>query len=121
MPRNFGLTSRPGAGAVDRPAGSIAPGGWRNSNSVVPVQGSSRSPVHYGAPMRRILSWPVLGQSHDAADDHPNPQHDEEHLDRQRRPADAWQLHLHPLLLGLSIALGVWLVWLRFFDLFEFE
>ena len=46
--RNFGLTSRPGAGAVDRPAGSIAPGGWRNSIDSVGlcegVQGGNAGP-----------------------------------------------------------------------------
>jgi len=146
------MKSRPGAGADDRPAGSIAPGGWRNSDSysdggvesrhagpklgtserqakasphagragmpertsgraekhqqagVAPgpsethsvPERSSRAPVHYGAPMRRILSWPVLGQRPKPANDHYNSEPDEERHDRQPRPCDAWQLHLHP-------------------------
>jgi len=179
MPRNFGLTSRPGAGAVDRPAGSIAPRGWRNLEIQLPAAGitsvglregrslsesepavhgpgvhSNRSRFtspaliqflssdggvesrhaarrsarggaviatvaagseagvapgpsdsiqstvanasspsrHYGAPMRRILSQPVLGQRPQPANDHRNSEPDEERHDRQPRPCDAWQL-----------------------------
>jgi len=136
MPRNFGMKSRPGAGAGDRPAGSIAlPGVGRNSQFFSSDRGgesrptetktgewqdrrpalirpeagvasslseahsvperSSRAPVHYGAPMRRILSWPVLGQRPKPANDHYNSEPDEERHDRQPRPCDAWQLHLH--------------------------
>jgi len=39
MPRNFGLMSRPCAGAVDRPAGSTAPRDWRNIFLRLPADG----------------------------------------------------------------------------------